>query len=76
MKSVKKKKSLYTLMNVKSDTSSSGILGYKINKLNNNINQNILYNIKEYNINRPITSKNEDTRKNKLSRDNSQKNSN
>ena len=65
MKSVKKKKSLYTLMNVKSDASSSGIMGYKINKLNNNINQNILNNIKEYNINRPITSKNEDTRKNR-----------
>ena len=62
IKHKKKKRSLYALTNSRYNTSSGGILNYKIN---NNINHNILNNIKENNQNYPITTTHKDSKKNR-----------
>ena len=65
LKHKKKKRSLYALTNTRYNTSSGALLGYKINKMNNNINHNILNDIKKNNINYPITTTHKDTKKNR-----------
>ena len=66
IKTKKKKKSLYSLIKERYNTSSGTLIGLKINNMNNNLNYNTSKNLKEININYPITTTHKDSKKKKV----------
>ena len=70
IKNKKKKRKLYALTNSRYNTSTGTLIGYKINKINNNLNQNSYNynsNMKENkNNNYPVTTTNKESKKNRI----------